>query len=1384
MLSSALNFSGVSADQTLLTDTLNVWLQRAIQLQDLHHSKSVLTDSNATDLFLYVCDFWTDSGVALGSALRELFVKLITLLSKARNGTELESLFADWIRRILTFSRSMRIFYFTLETLIQHVDGAQFLQAHSDIVPDAFAKMSSNALANPASKMLFALLKSSKQHSTSEADWLKFWSKATVDSLFLSDAVREAVVTFYLPLVLFKFPQFLNSIVDSIKSSNGQCNQQLIGVIRVAQEIGIFDIAQSQVVSLSDIEMLLKSSDPSLRLGAFSILVSSPQGSKPIPQPVLDLLARNWDVLFEADAGYRNQINGLMRNFVSRIRGYAYAKNRELAKMASARAKTNDLQTTSEIANEETQCTEILGSLSDFLRSLLDCLQLCLRPGSPYYRLVTGVTILTILIRSGLDHSVDDQYLLKKQFLKFPFSVDIFTPLMCRLLIDNVANNYDDIRSGCCSILQMAPTHVIEQPAKSLLDKALLMIRRARGREGDAGAHMVKFIFTYKENLSFVDGVELISEVVSQLEQQTLLASEDYASSAESDNIHGTFTSLSYIFECIKLKSLDPAEEMLLADLVLRIVTCCVSIWKVVEPILTQDAPEGSIIEESLDSQTTMSYAWRAIRESTALQKVLFDRIDSTEIVPNELVVRCGEIILNQLATVRHRGAFSSVYPTFISCCLRCYNREELVTLPDVWLENNLELVQNRSQYVTRRSGGIPYLITAVLSANILNDPSDNSKLAQKTFENLLAVAQTPVIENESMDYPQVHAFNCIKAILIDSRLSAHCGFMIDSALELAISSFSSTIWSIRNCAVMLFTALQNRLFGTKRAISAKLFFSRHKTVRSLLLSNLASSVSQISETSGPGRETLFPSLTVLSRLQPVSDYSGLDDFKHLVIKCLSCKEWKIREMAARALAHITHASEIDGICAKLLQDASLNNQNDLHGRLLAILEMRTSLATKEEAERFDAALNRGTGQGKDFVQTLASHYCNLLLQNDCFPTTLLYFRIIKTFPDSEAVKEYCKFAIDSLCTPRLDACVRRIRAEAAEYLLQWRCSTPLLLQLLQDKAYEVQLAVIAFIDTHLDSIDFDKQEFSNLLWHLTTTETLLLWDQVKGPMMRLLCRLDSLHKFEQPKLIDLWHSLYNICQGNGGSEELREAALESLGMVSGLVSDQKLDELYSDVILHQASESATARKSSLDGLSCYLLAKGSKACASSVLCLYYFLSDDDAEIRTQAMQTASKYLDVSPMAIKYCEELLLDHLGQLPASKTLILDALIGPTSIQDQVSLSLQDNEDLFLAEKENLYRDELVQLDQFSDFLHEAGIDIAVSGIAKEASDFLINLLADKKVDGALGWSSSPEAFFALYKVKKLLDLAQTAENDLNLDALKEEEAKVSYHEELCI
>ena len=103
-----------------------------------------------------------------------------------------------------------------------------------------------------------------------------------------------------------------------------------------------------------------------------------------------------------------------------------------------------------------------------------------------------------------------------------------------------------------------------------------------------------------------------------------------------------------------------------------------------------------------------------------------------------------------------------------------------------------MEIIDQKSSALTRRSAGIPAIITGILSAFPSGDFFDGVVL------DLQAIADTPQIifeDFEEIRLPQVHALNCLKDIFTDALLGTASEPHVAITLEIAADCLESNLY-------------------------------------------------------------------------------------------------------------------------------------------------------------------------------------------------------------------------------------------------------------------------------------------------------------------------------------------------------------------------------------------------------------------------------------------------------------------------------------------------------------------------------------------------------------------------------------------------------------
>lgn len=113
---------------------------------------------------------------------------------------------------------------------------------------------------------------------------------------------------------------------------------------------------------------------------------------------------------------------------------------------------------------------------------------------------------------------------------------------------------------------------------------------------------------------------------------------------------------------------------------------------------------------------------------------------------------------------------------------------------------------------------------------------SSNPEIESMVPPEMNATWKSSKIRDEGV-IPTVHAFNILRAAFNDTNLATDTSGFSAEALIIAIRSFSSPYWEIRNSACLAYTALVRRMIGflnvqkresARRALTGLEFFHRY----------------------------------------------------------------------------------------------------------------------------------------------------------------------------------------------------------------------------------------------------------------------------------------------------------------------------------------------------------------------------------------------------------------------------------------------------------------------------------------------------------------------------------------------------------------------------
>lgn len=162
--------------------------------------------------------------------------------------------------------------------------------------------------------------------------------------------------------------------------------------------------------------------------------------------------------------------------------------------------------------------------------------------------------------------------------------------------------------------------------------------------------------------------------------------------------------------------------------------------------------------------------------------------------------------------------------------------------------------------------------------------------------------------------------------------------------------------WPIRNCSLMLFKALIERLLGSDeaqdwkerdRAKTSRFSYKNYPSLINILFDllnpegPLKQSIENAPDSSLPmdlhGAEGVFPGLQILRQAQPPEE--NLQHLIKSVKSLLASPHWHLRDMAARTMAALQPSHMLHGTSLGYLQNPP-KSHNEQHGLLLAVKYM------------------------------------------------------------------------------------------------------------------------------------------------------------------------------------------------------------------------------------------------------------------------------------------------------------------------------------------------------------------------------------------------------------------------------------------------------------
>ncbi|OJD36189.1 heat repeat protein [Diplodia corticola] len=793
------------------------------------------------------------------------------------------------------------------------------------------------------------------------------------------------------------------------------------------------------------------------RLAAFSLLTTSAAVTRPLTLGTFAILKRNLSYLHaDTDANFRGEIMSLTMSLFERLRGSTGVMSRNLAK--------------GQKTGEQSDTFELYHAHVEFIQWYLRFIASELHPIAAYQRHISALKALTVVMKSGLDPSVPHQALSRtaQGEVRFPFQMNVLTPLLVRELFDLVMDPFDDVRHAAAFLLKLGTNKTSELPQKpakgpkmvpvligkpvdstalvehafaAFLDRAeKAMLRSGRADHADGVARAYDLLFERRaEPLSpnspansvlsewMKSRQGIVEHLISLLDETIGVASSNLSVAVNTYPMHGTLSALRYIFDqpafYASMATMEGVELEHWKQLHNHVLDSLRSVWSCVRNILCVDAPEGHVPEDmeeepDLTTKDILSYSWRGLKEASTLLRVIvtkapFQLPSGSSILETTEFEGLGKLCFLQLAELRHRGAFATVAQTFAAFCLRCSRSSDpgIKKLLDVWYEETLRCIRDKGSMITRRSAGLPSLITGILSA------APESTLFARVIGDLKAEAvQEEQDKNiEGSHLPQVHALNCLKDVFTNTKLAFVSEPYVAEGLSLAASRLESKVWAIRNCGLMLFRALIDRLLGsgttqhwkdTDRLKITRLSYAKYPNLLDIIVQLLTPKrQGGATELTNTALEGVFPAFQILQRARPPVERRT--EIQQLVFGLTASSHWHVRDMAARTLAALLGPEErVEWVLA--LIEMPFQRQNALHGLLSAAKYLVKDMCDGD---------SKGLRDDLDLLAfALFEQYERLYERNICPLTKSAYLDIVTTIQKHHIVNGDRKAPLPLIC--------------------------------------------------------------------------------------------------------------------------------------------------------------------------------------------------------------------------------------------------------------------------------------------------------------------------------------------------------------------------------
>lgn len=812
--------------------------------------------------------------------------------------------------------------------------------------------------------------------------WFSFWMIPVIDQ-YLKSAPGEKKAMY--ENLLKKCIKIDEKVLDAILN----CKDLEIGFILfclgTGKKNGYYDKLQSTenlwkgILSYEKIKEAMLKEDPAIRIPAMSLIVDSRKTTELFSVQEFECICFFVEYNINVqEPSVRQSIKGLLKNAFIRVQSGLQVLIRKRDPAAE-------------------NYFSFLVKLQEFcLENLFD--------GANFTRRTLSLRILCYALDAVKDH--------------FPNrAAGLWNREKTYTLINCLNDSYESNKEMTIEVMKLIPTEVLREHnniTMKLIRKSVLSVRPV---ESLAASYYMEFLtkFAFPKEEFERESSKIQSEVylmVCYCEDLLMdgleVAKKSLILASNNNPLYGLLMSIRHLLGKLELKELSGC--LLWRALFKRLIILCKDLTMVVGPIVNNSSPEGvmpvnnenDLVEiEVTTPQMILLCAWRTVKEISLLLgdiclRAQIIKDEEAGLITTEQVLYIGDHFLELLSKTKHRGAFEQCYHGFSLLSLRlCVAEEpELHSLPGQMIRQMIasisgvdnvdnELLQMKNLCATRRSAGLPFLLQALITAEMKVSASKSA--FSYVMTNLFKFCE----EGELLE-SRTHSLNILRALFRCCDLNESINEYVSDGVKCAIKGLNSDFWIERNSSTLFFSALMIRIFGVQRSrdsddlnirnkMTGRIFFLRYPELYDFFVVQLEEACEFVKQEKMNGK--LHPMMLLLNRLytSPLEGTESnltLTKFIPLVSTCSGCLEMHTRILCAKFVANILPKefifSRINNIL-KIMSETENSTANSNHGALLQILYLVRSVPNEDQVNLLNLmnTLKKVTSITKRFAEQL-----------------------------------------------------------------------------------------------------------------------------------------------------------------------------------------------------------------------------------------------------------------------------------------------------------------------------------------------------------------------------------------------------------------------------